>query len=300
MATPSGFFSLPPSISPGENRPGFSTVTEMQLISELFHLTILIKAGAAIIMVVLLSFLAEVVSPRFAGILSGYPLGAAISLFFMGLEIGPGFASKSALYTALGLIATQVFAYGYYRASAAAAGLNSGLRIALACLAGLSGYFAAAALLRFVPVNLFLAILLPIFFIIAFNYLFRSVRNVKIENRVSMNWRVLLFRAVFAAAAIIAITSTAKLVGPGWAGLFSAFPITMLPFVVIIHATYGADRAHAILKNVPTGLYSLVTYSIAVFAFYPVAGIFLGTAMAYGLATVCLVAVQMKKRPTGA
>ena len=32
---------------------------------------------------------AERVSPRVAGLLSGYPLGAAIALFFMGLEIGP-------------------------------------------------------------------------------------------------------------------------------------------------------------------------------------------------------------------
>ncbi len=272
----------------------------MPLISELLHLSILIKAGAAIVMVVLLSYLAEVVSPRFAGILSGFPLGAAITLFFMGLEIGPAFASQSALYTTLGLIATQVFAYGYYRASAAAEDLNKGVCILVACLAGLAGYFAAAALLRLVPVTLFLAVVLPVLSIVFFTHLFKRVKNVRIENRVSMNGRVLLVRAVFAAAAIIAITSTARLVGPRWAGLFSAFPITMLPFVVIIHATYGADRIHAILKNFPAGLYSLVVYSIAVFVLYPIIGIFWGTVAAYGLATACLVALQVKKGPAGA
>ena len=95
-------------------------------------------------MVVLLSLLAEVVSPGFAGILSGYPLGAAISLFFMGFEISPEFASGSALYTSVGLVATQVFAYSYYRASRAATRLQRGLDILLASLAGIAGFFIAA------------------------------------------------------------------------------------------------------------------------------------------------------------
>ena len=70
-------------------------------------------------MVLSLSAVAERVSPRVAGLLSGYPLGAAIALFFMGLEIGPDFAAQSAVYTLVGLVASQVFVYGYYRASAA-------------------------------------------------------------------------------------------------------------------------------------------------------------------------------------
>lgn len=247
-------------------------------------------------MVVLLSFLAEVVSPRFAGILSGYPLGAAISLFFMGFEISPAFASESALYTSVGLVATQVFAYSYYRASLAARKRQRGLDLPLAPLGGLAGYFAAAALLRMLSVSFITAMLLPTLFIFVFSYLFRGAENIKIEQRVSLNPRLLLFRSLFAAGAVVLITSTAKLVGPRWAGLFSAFPITMLPLVVIIHFTYGPQQVYSILKNVPRGLGSLVIYSLAVFFFYPSYGIYGGTAVAYGLATVYLIVAQVGVR----
>ena len=243
-------------------------------------------------MVVVLSLLAEVVSPRFAGILSGYPLGAAISLFFMGFEISPEFASGSALYTSVGLVATQVFAYSYYRASLAAARRRRGLDIPFASLAGLAGFFIAASLLRMLAVSIVTAMLLPTCFIILFIHLFKGIDNVKIEKRVDINLRLLLLRSIFAAAAIVIITSTAKLVGPRWAGLFSAFPITMLPLVVIIHFTYGPKHVHSILKNVPRGLGSLVIYSLAVFFFYPSYGIYVGTVMAYALATLYLIVVQ--------
>jgi hypothetical protein len=265
----------------------------VQPLTELFYLVTLIKAATAILMVVFLSILAEVVSPRFAGMLSGYPLGAAISLFFMGFEISPAFASESALYTSVGLIATQVFAYSYYRASRATRKLHWGCDLALASLAGLAGYFVAASLLRMLAVSMVTAILLPTSFIIIFDYLFRGVENVKIAKRVSLNLRSLLFRSLFAAGAIVLITSTAKLVGPRWAGLFSAFPITMLPLVVIIHFTYGPQHVYSILKNVPRGLGSLVIYSFAVFFFYPGSGIYGGTAIAYALATIYLIVVQL-------
>ncbi len=276
------------------NRTGGKRFGDVQSINELFQVLTLVKTGTAVLMVVLLSVLAEVVSPRFAGVLSGYPLGAALSLFFMGFEISPRFAAQSALYTSVGVAATQAFAYCYFRASLAAWKLHAGLHILLASLAGVAGYFAAAAILRFLPTTRVTAILLPAFFIFVFIYLFRGVRNVKIQKRVSMSPKVLAFRSAFAACAIVLITSTAGMVGPGWAGLFAAFPMTMLPFVVIIHFTYGPEYAHAILKNVPKGLGSLAVYGVGVSVCYPAYGIYAGTAIAYGLATVYLVAAQLK------
>jgi uncharacterized membrane protein (GlpM family) len=72
-----------------------------------------VKVSVSILVVVLLSLIAEWASPRIAGIASGYPLGAAISLYFIGLENGSGFAARSALFTAAGLAATIAFVGGY-------------------------------------------------------------------------------------------------------------------------------------------------------------------------------------------
>ncbi len=253
---------------------------------------ILVKALTAVGMVVTLSVLAEVVGTRAAGILSGYPLGAAVSLFFMGWEISPQFAAQSALHTSVGLIATQAFAYSYYRTSLLPFPSGRASRVVFASLGGMLAYAASAAILRRLEVGPALAFLMPTLFILLFARLFRGVENTRIQNRAALDGKTLLLRGAFAAAAVIVITSTARWVGPAWSGIFAAFPITLLPFVAIIHYTYAPDHAHAILKNVPRGLGSLVAYSLTVSALYPTLGVLKGTILAYLLATLYLAAVQ--------
>jgi len=250
---------------------------------------VFVKMGVAIAAVLLLSFFAEAVSPRFAGILCGYPLGAAITLFFVGYDINPGFASESALYTAIGLIATQASAYGYYRFSLLSKDRGRVSRVVISTIGGLAGFFPAAVLLSLVRVNPLTAALLPAASILLFIFLFRGVENVRIERRSATGMRALLVRAVFAATVVFAATSSAKAVGPAWAGLFAAFPMTMLPSAMIIHFTYDSEHAHAFLKNVPRGLGSVIIYSLALWVFYPEYGVFAGTIICYAFATAYLV-----------
>ena len=68
------------------------------------------KLMSSVSIVVLLSWIAERVSPRVSGILSGYPLGAAIALFFYGVEISPEFAasfSRGKKWTELDMICRE-------------------------------------------------------------------------------------------------------------------------------------------------------------------------------------------------
>ena len=51
----------------------------------------LFKLLAVIFFVVLLTLVAERVSPKLAGLMTGLPTGQAILLFFFGLEMGPDF-----------------------------------------------------------------------------------------------------------------------------------------------------------------------------------------------------------------
>lgn len=261
--------------------------------TDFFTWLVLVKIVTAVLMVVALSVLAEVVSPRFAGIVSGYPLGAAISLFFMGFDFGPQFAAASARYTSLGLIATQVFAYSYYRTSLLTDGMRRGLGVLLSSIGGTIGFFAAAMVLRFFPANTSVAVLLPVAFIVYFTRLFRSVKNTKIEKRAGMDLKAMLLRSAFAAGVIVAATSIAGTVGTGWAGLFAAFPMTMLPSTAIIHFTYEPEHVRAFLKNVPKGLGCLVVYALAVSLTYPAYGIYLGTIFSYAAATVFLGVIQV-------
>lgn len=254
-----------------------------------------IPMGVIIVFVVTLSVLAEVLSPRVAGVLSGFPLGGATALFFMGLEISPRFAAESALHASAGIVAILVFTYCYYRGSVLSRKLGRVLQILCACLVGMAGYLAAACVLSFVPGGFLPGFFLPILAILVFARLFKGVENSTIGKRVNMMPGVLLLRALFAACTVTFIISIARMLGPTWAGLFSAFPHIILPLVVIIQFTYDAEHAYAILKNVPKGIVSLVIYCLTVSFGYPVYGIYAGTALGYAMATAYLIAVEFHK-----
>jgi hypothetical protein len=264
----------------------------VHVLSEALSVGVLIKMGAAVAMVVLLSFLAEVVSTQFAGIVSGYPLGAALSLFFFGYEISPEFAAESAPYTCLGLIATLAFSFCYYQTSLLLQMRRKVVQILSAAIGGLAGYFLSVSILQVVRVNFISALLLPILAIILFHHLFRNARIAEIQDRIRMSPPVLFARAIFAAIMIVLITFTANSVGPNWAGMFAAFPMTMLPLLLIIHFSYDSEHVYSVLKNFPKGLGAAVVYSLAVIFSYPAFGIYAGTAVAYGVATLYLVLIQ--------
>ena len=137
-----------------------------------------------------------------------------------------------------------------------------------------------------------MAFLFPALSILASIPLFGKIENIRIDKRVRMSFKMLLLRSLFAATAVVLVISTAKMVGPIWAGLFSAYPNIMLPLVVIIHFTYDPEHAYVILKNVPRGLASVITYCLVVSLTYPVYGVYAGTAMAYGMATLYLLVTQ--------
>lgn len=247
-----------------------------------------VKLLVSILFVVTLSLIAERVSPRIAGLLAGYPLGAAIALFFFGVEIGTDFAAKSAVYTMSGLAATQFFVYVYYRAST----LCKRLSILLSTIAAVSGYFIAIWLLHFIPLNRIGAAALPLASIFGFVYLFRRIENVGVGRKIQLNAKVLFVRAVAAGFAVAAITAAARFVDIRWAGLFSAFPVTLLPLMVIVHYTHGIGAVHTVIKNFPHGLGALIIYALTVSITYPIVGVYAGTAVSFGTATGYLLVYQ--------
>ena len=263
----------------------------VELAQEILRGATLAKMALAVSMVVALSVIAEHVSPRIAGILSGYPLGAAITLFFLGLEIGVDFAAESAQYTMVGLFATQTFAFVYYKCSRRAANGSKIAGIILSAAAGISAYFLTITLCQRLHTDLATAFLLSAFSIVGFSYLLKDVRDVKIEGKVPLNLRAIVGRGLFAAVIIVLITASARAVGPAWAGLFSAFPLTMLPLLMIMHFSHQVEHVHTAIKNGPRGIGSVLVYALAVNLWYPHLGVYLGTVVAYMLATIYLILV---------
>ncbi|GAA3928593.1 hypothetical protein [Litoribacillus peritrichatus] len=246
------------------------------------------KILVSILVVVGLSAIAERVSPKVAGILSGYPLGTAISLFFIGIENGVDFATHASVFTLSGLTASLTLVFGYYHASRVTAHLSLPVSVFISVLASVSVFLSIGFGLSKLPLGLISGFVLCAVAIVVFTLLFRPIQNTLVTAKVRFTRWVLLVRSLAAAGMVLLITGVAEWAGSSLAGILAAFPITLFPFLVIMHLTYGAAQAHTVIKNYPLGIGALITYVISVSFAYPALGIGLGTLVSFGFATLYL------------
>jgi hypothetical protein len=251
---------------------------------------ILAKIAVSIGTVLGLSMLAERAGPRVAGVLSGYPLGTAILLYFIAIEQGIAFASESAVYALPGLIATLTFLYAYFIVSRKCLSLPVVPQIFFSSLGAFVTYLSVSWLFQLAPMSLIQAAVILLVAIFVALILFRKIENVRILNRVRLTKQVVFLRAALAATIVLVISGMAAWIGPRWAGLLSGFPVTLYPMMLIVHFTYGAEPVHTVIRNFPRGMGALWVYILAVTLGYPVLGLGLGTLCAFGAATVYLVA----------
>lgn len=248
---------------------------------------ILIKTAASVFVIICLSLLAEHVSPRVSGIISGYPLGAAIALFFLGYEISPSFAASSAVYAVLGLVSNQVLALCYYLVSDRIKHFS----LFFSATGGIAGFLCSSFLLGYSPPDKTLILPITCLATLGFHLLFRKIADPVITNKKKFSFTILLTRAAASAALILIITGGAKAIGPKWAGLFSSFPLTLFPLLVIIHFSYEPQHVHSIIKNLPKGLGSLICYLVIIHYAYPAYGLYFGTVLGFFGSTLYLMAV---------
>lgn len=219
---------------------------------------ILLKALITIFIVTALSIIAERASPRLAGVLSGFPTGTAITLTFIGIEQGPRFAAESALHNLAGMSAMLCLLYVYAQIASLAAWRPR----LLAPILSASTFLSGAALLHGLNLPAWATLALSIAAILLFQRLFRAYPDQPIAQRVQFGAGVLVFRAGVAAAVVLLVTGVARSVGPAWAGLFTSFPATVFPLLIILQRAYGPAPCLAVIKNIPRGLWSLLAFTL--------------------------------------
>jgi len=252
-------------------------------------LLLIYKIVLTSITVVCLAFVAEYISPRWAGILSGCPTGTAITLYFYALENGLTFAGKSAIFNVIGLIAMQMFIYSYYISGLA----FKKYKIIFSILGGFIGYSITVYLLSLIEVTPVIIVIITSSSIFLFKYLFQRIKISQINRMIKPTLTIIIFRAFIATLTICITTGIAKFVGHIWAGLFSAFPTTLFPLIFIIHYSYGEKYAYSIIKHVPDGLFALLIYSLAIYLCYPKFCLYYGILMAFLGAIIYLLIYQV-------
>lgn len=258
---------------------------------------IVVGAGAALLakaflsaaIVLGLSAVAERVSPRVAGILAGAPHGIVIVYFFVGRDMGVDHVTQSAPHGIASFSATIAFALAYYLASSRFVSHSA----VAGALIGFIAFIVVALVLSLIPFTLATA---TAWTSCAIGLAFWSGRGIEVklvEKPVRYTLRLLVWRASAAAVLIVCVVTLGEMLGPRWTGLLTGFPFVLLPTLIIIHLTYGASQTHAIIRNFPVALGSVILYILSVTITFPLWGIYGGTAVSLAGSVLYLAAVAL-------
>ena len=249
---------------------------------------LLAKVVITLLMILLLTAIAEYVNPKVAGILSGYPIGSAIVLYFYGLEYGVEFAAQGALYNLAGLLPSLAFALIYLFILRRKPDSSVPLVMTIA----VTGYLGCAGIIGMLQLSETAAIGVSVLGLLAGSYLVHSRSESTKAPRLPFRLRVIIFRTAIAATLVISITALAGKVGAHWAGILSAFPLILMPLVLIVHLHFGAACARSVLSHFPVGLWSVFCYSLTLSVSYPGFGLHIGTLIGFGVATIVLLLIN--------
>ncbi len=250
---------------------------------------LVIKIITAVIIVITLSIVAEKVSTKLSGILSGLPLGTMIVLVFFAIEQGIDYAVKASLYNIHGLLAILSFIIGYYISTF----YKRKFDIFVSIFISFIFYLAAAFILAYLPVHILITPIVVITIItLAILYFAKQPDKAKAINT-KITFKDLFFRIILTAILFLFVTYIPKIAPINIAGIFSAFPSTLFPLLVIVHLNHSSNQARTILKNTPSGLSSIVIFCVTINFTYPFFGVLLGTFISFMFCMIYVV-IQLK------
>lgn len=247
------------------------------------------------ILIGLITVIAEKKSPKIAGILMSLPVITFLSLIFMAISQGVDFAGHAALWNPIGAIADLVymgfFALGikipeYIDKKQNGKFLNrkNGRIKEIFCglITGFAGYFVSILALSKISINSGFVSLIFLWIAAIISYkIFRRFPDVKAAPKKIVAAKDLLFRCLFGGSAVAAVVILGDSAGYLWGGLFSSFPGTITPVLVLLHLKNGKEMSFGVIKSSPIGLSATGLYSCMVWLLYPLYGIFIGTVASY-------------------
>ncbi len=238
---------------------------------------------------------AEKLGTKKGGFLGGLPSTSVIALFFIGLTQTPLIASQSAAVApiAIGFEAVFLVAYAYLSYRGFLPAISYSILIQL---------FLSAAAIYFNETNLaFSLIACLVIFSLAFYALEKklSIKSIA-SKKIAYTKTILLSRALFAGIIIALAVLLAKIGGPVWGGVFSAFPALFISTLTITNYSSGIKFSRAMTKPLMlSGLPTSIAYVVTVYYAYPALGLYYGTLAAFIVtAVVGAVTYEFIKRKT--
>lgn len=211
--------------------------------------------------------------PGIGGWLTGMPMVAGPTLFFIALEQGDAFAALAAGATLVSLIGVGAFALVYARVCAVAAWPQS-------LLAGVIAFAVAAAALHAIAWNLVVALVVSVASSMVALRLLPAARG-RATPATARFWDLPL-RMASAVVVLVTVTHFAAWLGPTLSGALTPFPVALAILAVFTHAQQGPASAIRFIRGFLPAMWSFSLFCFVV----AVAVVPLGHALGFVVALV--------------
>jgi hypothetical protein len=213
----------------------------------------------------------------------------------MAMSQGVDFAGKAALWNPIGAVADLVY-MGFFAAGIKIPeyidkkqdgkyrnGRSDRIKeISCGLITGFAGYFVSILVLSKLSISSGWVSLIFLWIAAIISYkIFRRFPDMKIAPKKTVSSKDILFRCLFGGSAVAAVVILGDSAGYLWGGLFSSFPGTITPVLVLLHLKNGKEMSYGVIKSSPIGLSATGLYSCIVWLLYPLYGIFMGTLVSY-------------------
>lgn len=235
--------------------------------------------------IALLSFMAERVNSRVAGIILAFPTTAALGFFFLGWAISPQTAASVVPATLIPLGLSMVFAaiYPYIGEWIAKYTTNRISQIGISYVLGIGLWLTAVIFIVVFELNNLIIGVVGYFSLIALAHFL--LHRKKYEKPVTFTYTLSqkLGRTAFVGLILVLVVFLGKTVSPFWGGILAMFPAAFSSVIMILHYYYGPKSLFPIMRNVALGSLSLFAYAITVMVVFPFFGFIVGTLIAYAV-----------------
>lgn len=226
--------------------------------------------------VIVSTTVAEKISGKVGGLITGLPSTAVVAFLFIGLTQGTD-AVKTASISLLLMSGFYSFFFITYL-------LLSKKTFSKALMGSFIIWFTFAILVSLInPSNLFLSFIAWLLMIVS--SIIWASKNISIQaNKIpkkvisSPIW----FKSLLSGLIISSVVLISKIAGPSWGGIFATFPSLSIVTILVTEKSGGLEFTRLIAKNIhisittTLGLFAILSYFL-----FPIIGVVMGTITSY-------------------
>ncbi|MGD9939546.1 MAG: hypothetical protein AB7T74_07075 [Clostridia bacterium] len=227
------------------------------------------------------SLLAERLGSLFGGLIANMPSNIVVSMIFMSLVKGEGFAAEAARAVPLGMAIDTLFLFVFM--ATAGLGILKAIPISLAAWAGCAWLaFTLPPIPFWGGIVLFVVLALGCFLVAE---VIMGIRSVPKQSR-PFNPLAFGLRAVFAGTVVAGAVAASTFAPPYLTGILATFPAVLLSTMSILTLSQGPAFSRGAGKILLVSSSNIIIYAFCVQASFPVLGVLWGTLLSFGAALV--------------